>query len=199
MEVNRRFHRPSKQRISPENKRKPMAQRVTDLQFTLMADIGMPLRNIFLNPRKMMEEITVLPGGKVLDFGCGPGVYTFMLADEVGESGAVYALDIHPLALRKIEEGKRGGKYAHVWTILSDGATHLPGGILDRVVCFDVFHLLEDPQGVLREFHRSLKPQGTLYVNDHHMKDEEILKGVSSSGLFAIRKLYGKTFHFERG
>ncbi|MBN1440643.1 MAG: class I SAM-dependent methyltransferase [Anaerolineales bacterium] len=175
-----------------------MTQTASDLTFTLMADIGMPIRNLFLNPKRMMEEIAVLPGEKVLDFGCGPGVYTFMLADQVGEKGVVYALDVHPQALRRIEAGKRGGKYVQVRTILSDGATSLPDGTLDRVVCFDVFHLLEDPQRILREFHRVLKPQGTLYVNDHHLKDEDILAGVSGSGFFAVRKWYGKTFHFER-
>ena len=175
-----------------------MTQNVSNFQYRLMADVGMPVRNIFLNPKKMLAEVTVLPGEKVLDYGCGPGNFTFLLADRVGKDGIVYALDVHPLALQRVEQGKRAGGQYNVRTILSDCATYLPDGELDRVLCFDVFHLLQDPQGVLRELHRSLKPDGVLYVNDHHMKDEDILAGVAAPGLFALRNHAGKTYQFVK-
>jgi ubiquinone/menaquinone biosynthesis C-methylase UbiE len=175
-----------------------MIPRISDLQFNLMADIGLPIRDFFLNPWRMMEEFSVDPGEKILDFGCGSGVFTFMLADRVGETGVVYAQDLHPLALRRINLRKHGGRYANVRTILSDGATYLPDGELDRVVCFDVFHLLEDPQGVLREFRRVLKPGGILLVSDHHLQDEELFAGVSQAGLLKLQKRGGKIRRFVK-
>lgn len=175
-----------------------MTNRMPDVAFNLMADIGLPIRNIFMNPRKMLAEITVLPGDKVLDFGCGPGAFTFLLADIVGERGIVYALDVHPLALRRIEQGQRGHRYANVRTILSDGATSLPDGEVDRIVLFDVFHLLEKPQAVLSELHRVLRPQGSLYFSDHHMQEGDILSRFSLSGLFELIRRGESTYHFRK-
>jgi ubiquinone/menaquinone biosynthesis C-methylase UbiE len=175
-----------------------MGQRVSDIQYNLIADIGLPIRNIFLNPKKMLKEVTVLPGEKILDYGCGPGAFTFPLADVVGERGIVYALDVHPLALRRIERGQRGHTRVHVRTILSDCATSLPDAELDRIILFDVFHLLDNPQAVLRELHRVLKPHGILYVNDHHMKESDILDRVSISGLFVFRKRCGDTYQWKK-
>jgi ubiquinone/menaquinone biosynthesis C-methylase UbiE len=165
-----------------------MNARMADFTFELMANVGLPIRNIFLPPQRLLQKVEIRPGARVLDFGCGPGAFTFLLAERAGKDGVVYALDIHPLALRKIERTARAGKYANVRTILSDCATGLPDGELDRIILFDVFHLLANPQAALAELHRVLKPEGILYFSDHHMKDEEILVRVTQSGLFRLRK-----------
>jgi len=36
----------------------------------------------------------------VLDYGCGPGSYIKPLLELVGCSGKIFALDIHPLAIK---------------------------------------------------------------------------------------------------
>ncbi len=45
----------------------------------------------------------IKPGTHVLDYGCGPGNYTIVAAELVGPSGKVYAVDIHPLAIREVQ------------------------------------------------------------------------------------------------
>lgn len=61
-------------------------------------------------------------------------------------------------------------KLANVETIHSDCKTGLPDNSVDAVLLYDTFHDLSDPDGVLEELHRVLKPDGILSFSDHHMK-----------------------------
>ncbi|MCK4241915.1 MAG: methyltransferase domain-containing protein, partial [Dehalococcoidia bacterium] len=54
-------------------------------------------RDLRLPRMDILKEVGIEPGFHVLDYGCGPGSYTIPLAELVGESGKIYALDIHPL------------------------------------------------------------------------------------------------------
>jgi ubiquinone/menaquinone biosynthesis C-methylase UbiE len=61
------------------------------------------VRDLLQPPRKVLEEVGIKPGLRVLDYGCGPGGYVADAAERVGESGTVYALDIHPLAIQRVQ------------------------------------------------------------------------------------------------
>jgi len=50
-----------------------------------------PFRRLFENPRMYCERVN--QGQVVADLGCGPGYFTIPLAEKVGESGRVYAVD----------------------------------------------------------------------------------------------------------
>jgi len=86
-----------------------------------------------------------------------------------------------------------------VETIQSDRATGLPDASVDVVLLYDIFHLLDDPDGVLRELYRVLKPNGTLSISDHHMKEDGIVSGVTSGGLFELTNKGKKTYGFAKG
>jgi ubiquinone/menaquinone biosynthesis C-methylase UbiE len=45
-----------------------------------------------------VKEVGIREGFSVLDFGCGPASYVKAVAELVGKSGKIYALDINPLA-----------------------------------------------------------------------------------------------------
>jgi tRNA A58 N-methylase Trm61 len=64
-------------------------------------------RDIFRPRERILKEVQIEPRHRVLDFGCGPGSYTIIVAKCVGENGKVYALDIHPLAMKKVQETAR--------------------------------------------------------------------------------------------
>jgi ubiquinone/menaquinone biosynthesis C-methylase UbiE len=149
------------------------------------------------SPRiSILEEVGIKPGFHVLDYGCGPGSYIVPLAELVGESGKLYALDIHPLAIRKVKDIASKKQLANVETILSDCQTGLPDNTLDVVLLYDIFHHLSDPNGVLKELHRVLKPDGILSFGDHHMKENEIVSQVTNSGLFRLSRKSERTYTF---
>ena len=135
----------------------------------------------------------------MLDFGCGPGSYAIAAAEKVGRSGKVYALDIHPRAaeLVKSAAGKKG--LTNIETITSDCATWLEAESIDLVLLYDIFHMLDDPEAVLAELHRVLKPDGRLSFSDHHMKEDEIIPGLTADGLFKLSKRGRRTYTFVKG
>ena len=145
----------------------------------------------FVLPRKnILAEVDIKPGFYILDYGCGPGSYTIVAARLVGESGQVYALDIHPLAIQQVQKIAVRKRLTNIKTILSDCATGLPDESIDVVLLYDTLHNLSEPDEVLAELHRVLKPNAILSFNDHHLKEEnEIVAKITSKGLF---KLSGK-------
>jgi len=168
---------------------------MSNFDFQFMS-VGYKLRDFFLPRKNIMKEVGVEPGFHVLDFGCGPGSYIVPLVKLVGESGKIYALDVHPLAIQRVQDIASKKQLANVETILSDCQTGLPDNSLDAVLLYDAFHHLSDPNGVLKELHRVLKPDGILSLSDHHMKENEIESQVTNSGLFSLSRKGQRTYTF---
>jgi ubiquinone/menaquinone biosynthesis C-methylase UbiE len=170
---------------------KPMSN--FDFQFM---SVGYKFRDFFLPRLNILKEVRIKLGFHVLDFGCGPGSYIVPLTELVGESGKVYALDIHPLAIRKVKDIASKKQLTNVETILSDCQTGLPDNTLDAVLLYAAFHHLSDPDMVLKELHRVLKPDGILSFGDRHMKEKEIVSQVTNSGLFRLLRKGQRTYTF---
>ena len=135
---------------------------------------------------------------RVLDYGCGPGGYTIVAARLVGESGRVYAPDIHPLAVKMVQRKAAKQGLANIEPITSDCATGLPDGQVDVALLYDVLHELSEPDSVLQELHRILKPGGVLSVSDHHMKVDEIIRLVTPGGWFQLAERGKRTISFAK-
>jgi ubiquinone/menaquinone biosynthesis C-methylase UbiE len=151
----------------------------------------------FISPRRqVLEEAGLRPGDRVLDYGCGPGAYVTDAAEMVGESGKLYTLDVHPLAIERVQSIAAKNSLTNVETIRSDCRTGLPDRSLDIVLMYDIFHMLDNPQAVLAEMHRVLKPNGTLSLNDPHMAKDAIIAGVTGGGLFTLVEKGKKTYTF---
>jgi ubiquinone/menaquinone biosynthesis C-methylase UbiE len=172
-----------------------MDRPMPNLMFNGMSFI-FKLRDLIVPRKKVLEEAGIEPGDRVLDYGCGPGTYTPDVAKIVGESGKVYALDIHPLAVKRVQDLAEKRELTNVGTILSDCDTGLPDDSVDVVLLYDIFHLLSEPQAVLEELHRVLKPGGTLSFNDHHMKEDDIIIGMTEGLMFALSKEDQHTYSF---
>ena len=48
-----------------------MKKKMSDFAFKLMTYMGMPIRNLFMPPNKILAEVGIKPGCQILDFGCG--------------------------------------------------------------------------------------------------------------------------------
>ena len=174
-----------------------MDRPMPSLGFKLMS-LALKVRDLFLPPMSILNEVGIEPGAYVLDYGCGPGAYIVPLADLVGESGRIYALDVHPLAIESVQRTASTKKLTNVETICSDCATGLPDSSVDVVLLCDTLHLLSNPNGVLQELRRVLKPEGVLSVSDHHMKENELTSTVTNSGLFGLSGKGKRTYSFSR-
>lgn len=168
-----------------------------DFHFKLMA-IEFKLRDSLLPRSKVLGEVGIERGFQVLDFGCGPGGYIAATSTLVGNEGAIYALDMRPIALSMVEKTAAKKRLENVKTICSYCETGLPDGSIDVVLLYDTFHNLDHPDDVLKELHRVLKRGGILSFSDHHMKDDEIIESVTAAGLFLFLRKGRKTYSFSR-
>ena len=173
-----------------------MDKPVSNFNFRFMA-LCLKLRDLFLPREVILKEAQIKPGFVVLDFGCGPGSYSVLAAQMVGATGKIYALDIHPLAGQMVRKAAAKKGLQNIETINSDCATGLENESVDVALLYDTFHLLDDPNAVLGELYRVLKPDGILSFNDHHMEENEIISKVTEGGLFRLsRKGQRKTYTF---
>jgi ubiquinone/menaquinone biosynthesis C-methylase UbiE len=170
---------------------------MSDITFRIMS-LGFWFRDIVRPPKTVLEEVGIEPGHRVLDFGCGPGSFAVAAADVVGRDGKVYALDVNPLAIQRVDKVSSRKGLTQVETIRSDGPTGLPDESLDVVLLYDVLHELDPPDGVLAELHRTLKPGGTLSASDHHMEEDRILSVATARGLFELSGRRKRTYSLTK-
>jgi SAM-dependent methyltransferase len=114
------------------------------------------------------------------------------------EKRKVYALDAHPLAVKMVQDIISKKHLMNVKTILSECATGLPENCLDAVLLYDILHDLADPNCVLGEIHRTLKPDGILSLIDHHLKEVEIVSRVTQGNLFKLSEKGQNTYTFTK-
>ena len=151
----------------------------------------------WLKPRhSILHHVGIRPGDKVLDFGCGPGGYVPAASKLVGETGLVFALDLHPLAIQSVKTLARKQNLRNVKTIQSNGPTGLPTDSVDVVLLYDSFHMLSQPNAVLTELHRVLKAEGILSVIEPHWDQERTIADISQGARFQLIKKEARILSF---
>jgi len=174
-----------------------MDKPMSNFHFKFMS-FGYKFRDFFLPRMNILKEAGIKPGFHVLDYGCGPGSYIITAAELVGKSGKIYALDVHPLAIQRVQNIASKKQLSNVKTIFSDCKTGLPDNSVDVVLLYDAFHDLSEPKRVLEELHRVLKPNGILSFSDHHMKEDEIVSKVINEDLFRLSRRGKRTYSFSK-
>jgi len=172
-------------------------QFLSGLDFRLMA-LAFKFRDFFLPRKYILQEVGIKPGFYVLDYGCGPGSYIMPLAELLGEGGKIYALDINPLAIQMVKKIIFQKGLKNVATIESDGKTGLADNLIDVVLLYDTFHHLHNPNEVLKELHRILKPGGILSFTDHHLKPDEIVEAITKGNWFRLSFKGKRTYTFTK-
>jgi len=148
-------------------------------------------------PLFVVDELR--PGGvsagmHVLDFGCGPGKYTVHAASIVGAEGVVYALDIHPLAIKMVEKTARKQRLTNIRPICSSCTTGLEPATIDLALLFNTLHDVDDKDGVLAEIRRVLKPNGRLVYRDHTLNGTPLLELMQRAGFCLVEESQVQSF-----
>ena len=116
------------------------------------------VRDFFNPPVKILKDLGVKKGQYVLDFGCGPGGFSLAASRLIGSTGKIYALDVNPVAIDRLNKISIKKKLYNINTILSDCKTGLSDNSIDLILLFDIYHELEDYPCVLEELYGVLKP-----------------------------------------
>lgn len=180
-----------------KNNKKERSKPKSNLDFRIMSSM-FTVRDIFKNPMNKVNVLKLKSGYMVLDYGCGPGSFSIGAAGVVGPSGKIYAADIHPLAIEKVRNRAKKKGLTNIETILTDCDTGLKDNSIDMIICFDVFHNILHPEKILKEFHRVLKQDFQLALDDHHFNEEEILSKITANGLFKLKEKKEKIYFFTK-
>jgi ubiquinone/menaquinone biosynthesis C-methylase UbiE len=121
---------------------------------------------------EVLQQIGIRRGHTVLDFGCGSGMYTILVAKIVGEQGRVYALDKDKEALDELMQEAESAALKNIKGMETSGKLEidLVDESVDVVLLFDVFHSFYFPQAddrkkLLGEIYRIMKPSAFLSIS----------------------------------
>ena len=114
--------------------------------------------------RQLLIHAGVGPGKRVLDVACGVGTVSCWLAGKVGSTGSVVAADVNPdqLVVAKGYWNECENLQPVEFIEASAYETGLPAESFDIVHCRLLLCHLTEPQDVLQEMRRVLKPGGFL-------------------------------------
>jgi ubiquinone/menaquinone biosynthesis C-methylase UbiE len=126
-------------------------------------------------PEKAILAFHLKPGMLVGDVGAGTGFYSLRVARAIAPSGIVYAEDIQPGMLERLNANATAQHVANVVTVLgTETDPRLPAGKLDLVVLVDVYHEFSRPQRMLDRIRDSLKPDGRLVLLEFRKEDASV-------------------------
>ena len=116
--------------------------------------------------REFLLAAGLSPGMSVLEIGCGAGDTTLVVAELIGDSGTITAIDTAEAAVaatrgRMQRSGKRNITIHH-----AEPTTFEPGQTFDAIVGRYVLMFNPDPAAILKGLLRHLRPGGTVAFHE---------------------------------
>ncbi|MCE7699769.1 MAG: methyltransferase domain-containing protein, partial [Methanobacterium paludis] len=156
------------------------------------------------SPNKIISRSGIQKGMKVLEVGCGNGAFTTFVARAVEDKGEVFALDIQPVMLKKIENKLKQPENKEIKNVqLVEGdALNLPfeDNSFDLVYTITAFQEFPDKSKALKEMKRVLKSKGILAITeflpdpDYPLKSTTIKMG--TNGGFILDYVEGSFWNY---
>lgn len=124
-------------------------------------------REIFEHRERLVAEVAPRAGSTVADVGAGSGFLTLLLANAVGPSGKVFAVDINLSLLEEVERRAKAAKIGHIETrVAEQDETPLDPNTVDLVFICDTYHHFEKPRATMASIFDALRPGGELVLVD---------------------------------
>ena len=126
-------------------------------------------------PARLMKALNLQPGQTVCDLGCGNGFYTTRLAQAVGPTGKVLAVDIQPEMLDMLKARAARSNLKNIHPILGTTSDpKLPENQLDLVLLVDTYHEIDHPVEILAAIRKSLSKTGRLCLVEFRAEDPDV-------------------------
>jgi arsenite methyltransferase len=122
-------------------------------------------RDNWQQPQKVIAALEIPPGATVADIGAGSGYFTFKLAEAVGPTGKVYAVDIDPDMVNLIGRTIKEKTVGNVEPILAKpDESLLPKNSVDLVFTSNTYHHIENRVAYFADLRQRLRPAGRLAI-----------------------------------
>src|SRR5438876_2716111 len=149
-----------------------------------------PEREAEEKPGLLIETLKLKHGDRVADIGAGTGYYSWRMANLVGESGLVYAVDIQQEMLDLLAQKMAERKITNVKGVLGTITDpKLKSNSLDLVLMVDVYHEFDHPCEMLQAICQALKPDGRVVFIEFRAEDPKVpIKEVHKMSAAQVRK-----------
>jgi ubiquinone/menaquinone biosynthesis C-methylase UbiE len=116
-----------------------------------------------------LDALHLKAGDRVLEVGAGPGYVSFSLAERVGPTGIVYALDRSADALAYLERLQTERGVGQIQRIVADAALLEPTSVqVGSALITMVLHHADDPAGILRNVAQCVPHGGPVVIGEFH-------------------------------
>ena len=155
----------------------------------------------FLNPSRVIEEISLSGVANIVDLGSGSGGWSIPLAKK-NKDGMVYAVDVLSDSLSALKSKSESEKVYNIRTVSADieKGTKLMSNFFDLAVVSNILFQAEDKDAVIREAHRVLKTKGKMIIVDWKNKEEvsetEVDEKAKENGFQVVKKIDAGVSHF---
>ena len=127
-----------------------------------------PGRDEWQQPDAVLALLGIGPGDRVADLGAGGGYFTFRLAEAVGESGRVFAVDVDDDMVDYLAQRAQELPAANVTVVR--GAyddPKLPDGEIDLLFTCNTYHHIADRTAYFRRVLVDLAPNGRVAIVEY--------------------------------
>jgi ubiquinone/menaquinone biosynthesis C-methylase UbiE len=122
-------------------------------------------RDEWQQPEKVIAALKIQPGATVADLGSGGGYFTFRLAEAVGPTGKVYAVDIDRDMVELIAERATKEGRSNVEVILARPEDpSLPEAGVDLIFTSNTYHHIEDRVAYFAKIRKYLRRNGQVAI-----------------------------------
>ncbi|OGN09837.1 MAG: hypothetical protein A3C61_03460 [Candidatus Yanofskybacteria bacterium RIFCSPHIGHO2_02_FULL_39_10] len=167
----------------------------------------------FLDPDRIVDEFNISEGMQIADFGSGAGYFTISMAERVGSSGKVCALDVMEDKLDdvRVKAGARNLENIQITRANLEvlGSSGLLDNSQDLVLLANILFQSNKKHNILEEGTRVLKNGGTMIIIDWkkgtggfgppdsvRTDDSEMALSAQKSNLILKNKLDAGQFHY---
>lgn len=114
---------------------------------------------------RVMKRLGIEPGARVADIGAGEGYYTVRLARRLGGSAAIFAQDVRPDTLRRLEARLKREGIEGVRTVLGrPNDPRLMPDSVDFAILSHMYHEIENPYEFFYRLRPALSDRGRVGV-----------------------------------
>jgi len=124
-------------------------------------------RDEWQQPDKVIQSLRIQPGSIIADLGSGSGYFTLRLANAVGPTGKVYAVDVDSAINEALKErAKRERVDTVVVVSAKPDDPHLPEPV-DLIFTSNTYHHIDNRLAYFAALTKQLRPSGRLAVIDY--------------------------------